>query len=222
MQQVRKSKDPDIWKEGIALVKDVMTSCKTAKQTYVKEKLYSNRKNSKKFWESVKLILPDNNSNSIDTIWDENKNEMVTGRDAAELINYYFATIGEKLAEDVGQTDMVFIPPNHGLNFDWGAEICEPEIVNLLNECCVTKSSGIPEISSKLLIPCLKHMVHFLVRIYNNCLTSGIYPDQWKTSIMVPIPKKTDATLLNNLRPISLLPLPGKVFEKVLHKKIYK
>lgn len=38
---------------------------------------------------------------------------------------------------------------------------------------------------------------------------------------MVPIPKKWDSTKVNNLCPITLLPVPGKIFEKSIHKYVY-
>lgn len=38
---------------------------------------------------------------------------------------------------------------------------------------------------------------------------------------MVPIPKKSNPKYLNNLRPISLIPLPGKLLERIIHKRLY-
>lgn len=98
MRQAKQTKNEETWKDGLALVKDVMTACKKSKQSYIIDKLHINRKNSRNFWDSVKLILPDKQSKSIDTVWDENKKEMVTGLQAANLIIDYFACIGEKLA----------------------------------------------------------------------------------------------------------------------------
>ena len=37
---------------------------------------------------------------------------------------------------------------------------------------------------------------------------------------MIPIPKAGDATKVQNYRPISLLPLPGKILEKLVHKQL--
>lgn len=59
-----------------------------------------------------------------------------------------------------------------------------------------------------------------MANIYNKCLLTGIYPDQWKHSLMVPIPKNNNPLHLNSLRPISLVPLPGKLFEKILHSRL--
>ena len=58
--------------------------------------------------------------------------------------------------------------------------------------------------------------------IYKNCITTGIYPNAWKWSIIVPIHKKGDKQFVNNYRPVSLLPIFGKVFEKILFNSIFE
>lgn len=43
----------------------------------------------------------------------------------------------------------------------------------------------------------------------------------WKQAIVVPIPKGKKKRVVSNIRPISLLPTPGKIFEKIIHRKMY-
>lgn len=64
-------------------------------------------------------------------------------------------------------------------------------------------------------------MPDIMAIVFNNCLDSGSFPQLWKESIMVPIPKKQNPKYLNNLRPISLIPLPGKLLERIIHKHLY-
>ena len=50
-----------------------------------------------------------------------------------------------------------------------------------------------------------------LAHVYNRCLNANLFPLAWKLADILPIPKgKTD------YRPISLLPFPSKVFEKII------
>ena len=58
--------------------------------------------------------------------------------------------------------------------------------------------------------------------IYKNCITTGIYPNAWKKSNIVPVHKKGDKQFVNNYRPVSLLPIFGKVFEKILFNSIFE
>jgi hypothetical protein len=57
--------------------------------------------------------------------------------------------------------------------------------------------------------------------IFRNILESSIYPDQWKQANVVPIYKKEDKQLVKNYRPISLLPICGKIFEKLIFDSLF-
>ena len=47
-------------------------------------------------------------------------------------------------------------------------------------------------------------------------MKKGIFPDIWKKRNIIPAHKKEDKSLINNYRPISLLPFFGKIFERVI------
>ena len=51
-------------------------------------------------------------------------------------------------------------------------------------------------------------------------LNSGIYPDQVKTSKVVPLYKANDKSVLTNYRPIALLPSISKIFEYILFEQL--
>ena len=56
--------------------------------------------------------------------------------------------------------------------------------------------------------------------IFDNILVTGIFPDIWKATNVVPIHKKEHKQLLKNYRPISLLPICAKIFEKLSLKHL--
>ena len=57
--------------------------------------------------------------------------------------------------------------------------------------------------------------------IFSNILLSSTYPDIWKLANVIPIFKKGDKQLIKNYRPISLLPICGKLFEKIIFNNLY-
>ena len=57
--------------------------------------------------------------------------------------------------------------------------------------------------------------------IYQNCLSKGIFPKKWKKANVSPIHKKKEKNVISNYRPISLLPLCGKIFEKLIYDNLY-
>jgi hypothetical protein len=52
-------------------------------------------------------------------------------------------------------------------------------------------------------------------------LVHGIYPERSKFSLIKPIHKIADKSSPSNYRPISLLPVFSKIFEKVIHKRLF-
>ncbi len=52
-------------------------------------------------------------------------------------------------------------------------------------------------------------------------LSIGIFPNSYKKANVIPIHKKESKTIVNNYRPISLLSVVSKVFEKIVFKYVY-
>ena len=48
----------------------------------------------------------------------------------------------------------------------------------------------------------------------------GVFPDSWKQATIVPLFKGGVKSEVSNYRPVSLLPLPGKLIERVAHAKM--
>ena len=51
---------------------------------------------------------------------------------------------------------------------------------------------------------------------------SGVFPDELKVGKIVPLYKSGNKSVMSNYRPISILPTNSKIFEKLLHKRIYQ
>merc|ERR1711989_35036 len=52
--------------------------------------------------------------------------------------------------------------------------------------------------------------------ITNCAIKSGVFPDAYKISEIVPIPKENPPKSLKDLRPISKTPIGGKIIEKMM------
>ena len=68
---------------------------------------------------------------------------------------------------------------------------------------------------------CDESLVRPVSIISRNSLNSCIYPSTWKKANVIPVHKKDDKQCVNNHRPLSLLPVFGKIFEKLILNEIY-
>ena len=86
----------------------------------------------------------------------------------------------------------------------------------IVNELNPNKAHGHDNISIKMIQICGDPLMHPLKLIFEAAIRSGCFPDTWKKGNIVPVHKKENKNLVKNYRPISLLPIFGKIFEKVL------
>ena len=93
--------------------------------------------------------------------------------------------------------------------------ISSDEITSLIRSLNKGKACGPDGISAHMLLICGDTVTLPLKIIFEQILSVGIYPDAWKVANVTPIFKKGDKQLVKNYRPISLLPICGKMFEKI-------
>ena len=60
-----------------------------------------------------------------------------------------------------------------------------------------------------------------LTKLFNKCVAEGVYPDFLKIAKVIPIFKGGEINEENSYRPISILTQINKIFEKLLHKRLY-
>ena len=69
---------------------------------------------------------------------------------------------------------------------------------------------------------CDKSTCKPLELIFQSCIKHGKFPNKWKLANVVPVHKKSDKQILKNYRSVSLLPIYGKVFERLLYKSLFE
>ena len=57
---------------------------------------------------------------------------------------------------------------------------------------------------------------------FQSCIKYGEFPTEWKKASVVLVHKKSDKQILKNYRPISLLPVCGKIFERLLYNRLHE
>ena len=94
--------------------------------------------------------------------------------------------------------------------------ITEGYLFNILRDVEVTKAPEIDQISGKFLKDGARILAKPISELCNLSMALGSFPDACKIAKVKPLFKKGSKTDPSNYRPISLLPLLSKVFERVV------
>ncbi len=208
-------------REQVTLLReDVSRSIENAKQTHL-EKLGNDLANKdtgiKKYWSIINSFF---NKNKFPVIPPLLVNDVFVTNctKKAQLFNAHF--VQQCSLIETGST----LPQFHSLT-DQRLDSCnitEENILKLIRSLDPNKAHGWDGISVRMIRICDFSIVTPLKIIFQNCLENGVFPKIWKKGNIVPIHKKSSKQLIKNYRPISLLPVFGKMFEKVIYSSIYE
>ena len=136
----------------------------------------------------------------------------------ADIFNKFFAEQCTPLKNDSKlPSNQIYLTQSRlvSLNFN------EDEILKIIRSLNSHKAHDYDDISIRMIKICDKSLLKPLIILFKNSTKSSHYPDIWKRSNIIPVHKKNDKQLVKNYRPISLLPIFGKIFEKIIFNKIY-
>ena len=98
------------------------------------------------------------------------------------------------------------------------------DVSDILKETAVLnnkKNGTFGNIPTKLLKEVSDICAPALNDIWNNeIITQKCFPNNLKLVDMTPVIKKEDASLLKNYRPVSVLPVVSKIYERIMQKQI--
>ena len=95
------------------------------------------------------------------------------------------------------------------------SKVCYTDMIHELKNLNIKKSSTFMNITPKLLKDTMGIIVEPLVNIWNiEIICHRKFPSKLKYADLVPIFKKLDSTQTENYRPVSILPVVSKLFER--------
>jgi len=95
-----------------------------------------------------------------------------------------------------------------------------PDIVKIIKSLETKNSCGHDLLSNRMIKKEISWFAMTLPPLINASLQEGIFPRVLKKATVIPIYKKGDKDNMNNYRPISLLPVMSKIFEKVINEQL--
>ena len=95
------------------------------------------------------------------------------------------------------------------------------EVESIISDFKKGKSVGPYNIPGDLLKVLNELISPLLVILINKSFSTGIFPDKLKIGKVIALHKKDATDDPGNYRPISLLSVSSKIFEKIMHKRLY-
>ena len=213
MIQARAAQDPVLWREAKRTRNRTQNLVNASKAAYIHNELVNSRKDGKSFWRTIHTVLsPAGSSNSPINLQHQN-GTVIPPQQAATTINEYFINVASNLL-----TTQVPWPdpgPQTAATFSLRPPTMS-ELLKIIRAISVNKSSSIDNISSAVLKDVFLVIPHVVLHIMTQSIITGRFPEDWKRSTVIPIEKIHNANTPSDFRPISLLPLPGKIIEKLV------
>ena len=146
-----------------------------------------------------------------------NNKYIINCKDKAELFAKYFSNQCKVIVSNSILPNLTYFTDARLDNITF----TDDDILLLIRNLQSGKANGPDGISARMLILCDDSIVLPLRLIFQNILATGIFPDLWKRANVTPIHKKGDKQIIKNYRPISLLPICSKLFEKIIFNHLY-
>ena len=196
---------------------------RAAKKMYYTNIFATYKTDSKQTWSILRQIInKSKKSNSLPSTFVIDNNKISNPQVIAEEFNNFFSKIGQSVSDNVPNSQSHYTDHLKGQfpdNFNL-IPVDPVEILKTAKQMKPKTSQGHDNISTKLLKETIDLILIPLTHIINQSFTSGIVPGNMKIAKIIPIFKSGNQEIMNNYRPISLLPAFSKLLEKLVYKKL--
>ena len=239
LKSIKSETDPikteSLRKEYKLLRNEITQDKRNSKKAHFTAYFEKNKKKSSEIWKCIRSIvnIKPTKTSSI-KLMDEDNNLISDPLKIANIFNNHFSTIGEKVQQKIpidnsgsfkdylnkrDKNGKLFINPD-GFSFFLSPTV-PGEIIKIIDALDITKSAG-PNGVPVFLLKSFKHFFsNWLSKLVNLCFETGIFPDLLKLAKVQPLHKKESKLNFLNYRPISLLSVFSKIYEKLMYTRIY-
>lgn len=202
------------------------------KLSYYKNKINSSSGCPKKLWATINEITERKNTPSS-TVCEISINGTVhktidDPKKTADAFVNYFTNVGKNLANDIkinnrhnlntNQSDKTF--NNSMRDSMFLSPVSAPEIMKEITNLKDNAACGYDGFQIKIIKIAKLYIANPLEHIFNLCFSSGVYPQNLKTAIIIPIHKAKVKTEMGNYRPVSVLSHFAKLLERCIKKRL--
>ena len=97
-----------------------------------------------------------------------------------------------------------------------------PELEQIIDSLGCKKAPGLDHITANMIKKSGSTSLQLFLKILNNSIETAYFADEWQQGevIFIPKGKGKDTTQISSYRPITLLPIMGKIFERIIKTRI--
>ena len=99
--------------------------------------------------------------------------------------------------------------------------LSQDAIAKIIGNLDRNKAHGHDSINISMLKLCALSIYKPVEIIFKQCIETGVFPSEWKKANIVLIHKKGDKQTLENYRPVSFLPICGKILERLMFNEMF-
>ena len=199
--------------------KDMTRTSKWAKKRWedsLKRKLTSNQSDPKQWWSLVKDRQGVTFQERIPALRKPDGELAITSQAKADLLAHAFS---QKMKTQEPERRLPTLPRISATSLD-GVVITEEAVMRHLKGINTKKAPGPDDVSPHLLRRCAAQLTRPLTFIFRHCLQHGVWPSLWKEARVTPVHKKSLRSEPGNYRPISLLSVVSKIFERIIGEQL--
>ena len=219
-RRTKSHKDWEIFRRSKSSVRKLFIK---KKRDYILVKLEETKDEPRLFWKEMDKNLRVGKAKSTTSCCDRIKDvhgNIVTGDSVSGAFNHFYVNIGQDLSRQFptgNQCITRHIDVRKQCSFRF---VGMKELKSIIKKLKNNKSTCLYNMNMQVFKEALLILLLEFTHLINECLNQSIMPTEWKVGTVSPIPKGTPSLNLGDYRPISVLPAPSKIIERVVYNQL--
>ena len=198
----------------------------TTKKNFFHEFFRENENNPRKILSALKDLSGKQSTRGVTYLQENKTTRIQDDASIAEVFHKYFTGLAKSLPSKTAAqfnptTLKSFVSKRNTSDVKHAFPTITPNQTKRLIEAIPSgNATGVDEVSARILKIAAPAIAPSLAKLINICIARGRFPTAWKEAKVTPIHKQNSKSDKNNCRPISVLPVLSKIFERHLHNSL--
>ena len=177
--------------------------------------------NIRKSWDLIREVINKNKIKQKSTTFNINGHKVDDLGQIANSFNEFYLNIADKISQSLPRINKNYSSflPNANPSTIFLTPVTSNEIKTIIlnfNKKC----PGWDGLTSTILKDTYPYIIDALTSLINKSLSEGVFPDELKIAKVIPLYKNNERSLINNYRPVSILSLFSKMFERIMYTRL--